>query len=123
MIRTFAKSAFMFLLVVGVGCGQTAVPNVGAVDVSGTVKGPNGKPLKDLILNFQPTGGNAQQSAFPIKPDGTFTGKMNAGKYTYFISADGRKNEAGFKTLPAGWKEGSLDRQVDVAGGKIELTF
>jgi hypothetical protein len=109
------------------GCGGYDKTTPGTdVEVSGSVNGPDGKPLKDCMIYFQPTGGLAQPAQFPIK-DGKFSGKMLTGTYTYYINApqtgDVKKGEAAIKGLPEAWKAGSLDRQVVVKGGEITLKF
>lgn len=109
------------------GCGGYEKTTPGTdVEVSGSVNGPDGKPLKDCMIYFQPTGGLAQPAQFPLK-DGKFSGKMLTGTYTYYINApqmgDVRKGEAAIKGLPEGWKAGSLDRQVQVKGGELTLKF
>ena len=92
------------------------------VDVSGKVNGPNGKPLNNVLIYFQATGGAAQGVNFPIK-EGKFSGKMNAGKYTYYIGGEGPKYEALLKSIPQKWKEGAMDRQVDINAGEVDIKF
>lgn len=128
MNRRIAFGFLAFSLTAFVGCGGYISTTPGKdVDVSGTVNGPDGKPVKDVVLYFQPTGGDAMPIQFPIK-NGSFSGKMIAGKYTYYLGApqtgpDVRKAEAILKSFPGPWKEGSLDRQIDVSGGVLELKF
>jgi hypothetical protein len=112
-----------------IGCSGYVSTTPGTdVDVSGTVRGPDGKPLNDVVLYFQPTGGEAMPNQFPLK-NGSFSGKMIVGKYTYYLGAplqtgpSQKKAETILKTMPASWKEGSLDRQIDVSGGTLELKF
>lgn len=92
------------------------------VDVSGKVNGPDGKPLNNVLIYFQATAGNAQGVNFPIK-DGKFSGKMNAGKYTYYIGGEGSKFESSLKPLPKQWKEPSMDRQIEAKAGELEIKF
>lgn len=111
-----------------VGCSGYVSTSPGSeVDVSGKINGPDGKPLNDVFLHFQPTGGDAMPIQFPLK-NGSFSGKMIAGKYTYYLGApesgpNARKAETILKSLPATWKAGSLDRQISVSGGPLELKF
>jgi hypothetical protein len=100
-----------------IGCGSVK-QNPEPVDVSGRVT-QGGKPVSDVIFTFQPTGPGSAQATLPVKA-GEFRGKVNPGRYTYFIS-EGR-NLAAFKTIPEKYRSGSLERQIDVAEGK-DLTI
>lgn len=128
MYRRIVISVLAFPVLGLVGCTGYVSTTPGVdVEVSGTVNGPDGKPVKDVVLYFQPTGGEAMPIQFPLK-NGTFSGRMIAGKYTYFLGApqmgsDIRKAETILKSFPATWKEGSLDRQISVSGGVLELKF
>jgi hypothetical protein len=94
------------------------------VDVSGKVPAPSGKSVAGYNLFFQPTAGEAQQVQFPIKPDGTFEGKIVAGKYTYYlIPGKGNATEKALESFPEAYRKGSLDRQIDVKAGSLELKF
>ena len=46
------------------GCGGTTPATSTEVDVTGTVTGASGAPLKDVELQFQATGGTARQATF-----------------------------------------------------------
>ena len=129
MNRRIAVCILAFPLLSFVGCsGYVSTSSGTDVEVSGTVNGPDGKPVKDVVLYFQPTGGEAMPNQFPLK-NGSFSGKMIAGKYTYYLGApvqagtDQRKAETILKSMPAAWKAGSLDRQISVSGGTLELKF
>lgn len=123
MLSRFA--IFVSLLTVAslTGCGGYIQTEAGQqIDVSGIVNGPDSKPLNNVMIHFQATGGAAQGVNFPVK-DGKFSGKMNAGKYTYYLGGEGPKMEAALKSIPQTWKAGSLDRQIDVKAGDIPIKF
>ncbi len=117
-------SAAVLVVLAGLaGCGQsTPTPGVQG-EVSGTVT-TSGKPVKDLAVYFHPTGGAAQPTALKIGADGTFSGSVVAGKYSWYLvapadakPADQAKAATALKTIPAAYLEASMDRQIDVAGG------
>lgn len=128
MIRRIAFCILVLPIGSFAGCSGYISTTPGTdVEVSGTVNGPDGKPVKDVVLYFQPTGGDAMPNQFPLK-NGSFSGRMIAGKYTYYLGApqsgpEVRKTETILKSFPATWKEGSLDRQINVSGGALELKF
>ena len=99
------------------GCGGTTPATSTEVDVTGTVTGASGAPLKDVELQFQATGGTARQATFTLKADGKFGGTMTAGKYTYFFNELPGK-AAAFNGVPAGFRQGSMDRQIEVKAGQ-----
>jgi hypothetical protein len=107
------------------GCGGGLVPESGEeVQVSGKVPAPAGKSLAGYNIQFQATGGKARQATFPIGGDGSFSGPMTKGKYTYFLTpGKGAATEKALEAFPEAYRQGSLDRQVDVNGGEIELKF
>ncbi len=107
------------------GCGYREPMSTKEVEVSGKVTLPDNLPTKDLRISFFATGQPAVSNAMPLGADGTFKGKLISGKYTYFVSGfsdDDRKAAPILAKLPANYKEGSLDRQMDIGGGG-ELTL
>lgn len=111
-----------------IGCGpDTPTPGV-QVDVTGSLTDAAGKPMKDVNVTFHPTGGASQPVSLKVGPDGTFSGKVVAGKYSWFVApqeakagSERLKTEA-LKGIPAAFLEPSLDRQLDVsAGAKLDL--
>ena len=128
MNRRIALGTLCTVVLILAGCGGYIKTESGKeVEVSGRVNGPDGKPLKDIAIWFQGTGGASQSVMFATKADGTFTGKMNAGKYTFYLGAplqgDTKKAEIVLKGLPEVWKAGALERQIDVSGGTLEIKF
>ena len=113
-------ATLMLVLVLG-GCGyrdpgKTSDP----VEITGRVS-KGGRPVSDVVLNLQPTG-EGTQATLPVK-GGDFRGSITPGKYTYFISeANGRPSA--FASIPEKYREGSLDRQVEIEKGKsLDLTL
>ena len=122
--RRSSLLAVLIAVVALSGCGGD-VPEPGKeVDVTGKVVAPAGKSVAGFTIYFQPTGGKAQPIGFPIQQDSTFSGKMMSGKYTYSLApGKGAATEKALEAFPEAYRKGSLDRQIDVNGGEIELKF
>ena len=126
-MRNSFWAAALFATVALVGCGYDNPKTGSEVDVSGTVTGPDGKALTGVSITFQPAEAGARPSSFPLKADGTFSGKMIVGKYLYSVSAGegDRKGEAIVSKLPDNYKKVDENRKVEVtsSGGVLKLTF
>lgn len=101
------------------GCGEITPDSQQQVNVTGAVTDATGRPVKDVALNFQPTGGTATPAVLKLGPDGRFTFKMAAGEYTWYLSAvesgpDRVRSGAALKAIPEKYQAGSLDRRVKV---------
>ncbi len=106
------------------GCGPT-VPDPGEeVQVTGKVPAPAGKSVAGYNIAFQATGGKARQASFPLAADGSFSGQMMKGKYSYYLTpGKGAATEKALEAFPEPYRQGSLDRQIDVNGGEVQLKF
>jgi len=95
------------------GCSGKVTPRVNPapIEVSGTVT-IAGKPVNDVVINFQPTGPGSLPALLTVK-DGKFQGHANPGRYTYFVTP-GQSKEA-FKSVPEKYRAGAMDRQFSVA--------
>lgn len=129
--------ALIGLLVGLTGCGKE-VPTPGeTADVTGTLT-QGGKPLGNLLIKFQPTGGTAQPAQVKTDAGGAFRARMVAGSYSWYLvipeagseeGADVKKAEArklanALKAVPAAYREASLDRQIEVeSGAKLDLVI
>lgn len=103
------------------GCGYTTPDSSQEVDVTGTVTNASGAPVKDVEVQFQATGGTARQATFKVGANGTFSGKMTVGKYTYYFTEISGKTTA-FNSIPTGYRQAIMDRTIEVkASGPIEL--
>jgi hypothetical protein len=96
-----------------VGCSVDPGKNPDMVEVQGKVT-VNSKPLTGVTVNFQPTGVGTQ-ATMPVK-DGSFKGSITPGKYTYYVTEG--SNTASYKSVPSKYREGSLDRQIDIGAGQ-----
>ena len=126
MTLRLSGSALLAALLTIAGCGYDSSTTADSVDVSGTVKGPDGNPLGNVTLFFVATEKGTIPTQFPLKADGAFAGKMTPGTYSYYVGPahDGdKKGEALAQQLPESYKKASLDRPVKVKGGVIELKF
>lgn len=103
------------------GCGyKDPGKNPEPVEVSGRLT-KGGRPVSDVVLNLQPTG-NGTQATLAVK-GGDFRGSITPGKYTYYISEASGK-AAAFASIPDKYREGSLDRQLEIEQGKsLDLTL
>ena len=104
------------------GCGyETPAPGT-PVDVTGRIT-LAGRPLRDVVVQLQPTGGTAQQAVLKIGPDGSFAGRVMAGRYSWYVAApDASRAEAHkavpvMKSVPPAYREASMERQVDITAG------
>lgn len=114
------------VLVAAVGCGYIEPSPVEDVDISGTVTGPDGQPVKDVNVYFQPASGGAQPAGFKLGADGSFSGKIKAGTYTYYlvpVSEGDARGEAILKKLPEQYKKADDKRTVKASGGRVELKW
>ena len=113
------------LLVLAVGCGYVEPSPIQDVEISGVVNGPDGQPIKDVNVYFQPASAGAQPAGFKLGADGSFAGKIKAGTYTYYlvpVSEGDQRGEAILKRLPENYKKADEKRTVS-AGGKVELKW
>ena len=124
MSRLVALAPLMIVLAALTGCGGDVPASGEEVDVSGKVPAPAGKSIAGYNIFFQATGGKGRMAQFPLPADGTFSGKMMAGTYTYYLTpGKGGATEQALEGFPEAYRKGSLDRQVEVKGGAIELKF
>lgn len=107
-----------FLVLAGLalaGCGSVP-PTEPEVEVMATVT-KGGKPVSDVVINFQPTGLGLPK--FIDVKDGQFLTTLVPGTYTYYFTAG--KDKAAFEEIPKGYREGSMDRQIEVKTGNLDL--
>lgn len=123
--RTISLFAIVGAMIGLAGCsGYVSTTEGVQVNVTGKVPAPAGKSVKDFIIFFQPTAGEAQQVQFPLDASGSFSGKMVAGQYTYYlIPGKGAATEKALDSFPEAYRRGSLDRQIEVKAGTLELKF
>ncbi len=120
----FLALAPLLVVLFAAGCGGDVPASGEEVDVSGKVPAPAGKSIAGYNLFFQATGGKAQQVHFTLPADGTFSGKMVSGTYTYYLTpGKGSATEQALEAFPEAYRKGSLDRQIEVKGGPLELKF
>jgi hypothetical protein len=124
-----SRRLFLFALAVAAcsfaGCGGGVVPESGEeVQVTGKVPPPAGKSLSGFSIQFLTTGGKGRQATMPLSADGSFSGPMMKGKYSYsLVATKAPATEQALESFPDAYKKASLDRQIDVNGGEIALKF
>ena len=107
------KRLITFLTLALVGCsGNIPVgTNPDPVTITANVS-MAGSPVDGLKLNFQVIG-DGLPAVMDIK-NGTASGPVTPGNYTWFVS--GSEKDLEDKKIPAEYREGSMDRKVDVSG-------
>jgi hypothetical protein len=100
-----------------IGCGVNPGKTPDPVDLSGKVT-LAGKPVSDVSIFFQPTGPSGVPAEFPLI-NGGFKGKGTPGKFTYYFTEG--KNASAFRAIPAKYKSGSMERQIDIGSDPVDL--
>lgn len=112
------RKSLLLLALVAMGCGPNVSPNPEPTPISGKVT-LGGKPVSGVMLNLQPTGPGSLPKIIAVN-EGSFQAELNPGKYAYFFSR-GPSAET-FESIPADYKEASLDREIEVVAGE-DLEF
>ena len=111
------RNVFAVLVLFACGCGGASVqPNPEPVSVTVNLT-QAGKPLTDVNFNFQPTGAGLPAVVPVVK--GTFQAQVTPGTYTWYITPG--KSPQAFAAIPAGFREGAMDRQLEIAAGAAPL--
>jgi hypothetical protein len=100
-----------------VGCGAEP-PTEPSIEVMATVTN-GGKPVSDVVLNFQPTG-LGMPKVVDVK-DGAFLTTMTPGTYTYFFTPGPAKDA--FEAIPEAYRAATLERQIEIKDGQLELAI
>ncbi len=122
-------TAAALVIVAGLtGCGQETPTPGTSVDVTGTVTA-GGRPVQDAYVYLHAVGGKAQPIYFKLGTDGSFSGKVIAGEYSWYVTvpdgvkgSDKQKGEAALKSIPEAFRAASLDRKISISdGSKLDL--
>ncbi|MFM7166902.1 MAG: hypothetical protein ACKO3T_16820 [Planctomycetaceae bacterium] len=110
------KSIFALLLVAAVaGCSQNIPVGTNPEPVNVTINVTlGGAPVDGLKFNFQPVG-DGLPAIIDIK-NGAASGPVTPGNYTWYVS--GSEKDLTDKKIPEQYREGSMDRKVDIKGGE-----
>ena len=109
MLRSFA-----LLLLCVTGCSQNISVGTNPEPVNITINvTQGGAPVDGLKFNFQPVG-DGLPAVLDIKA-GAASGPVTPGSYTWFIS--GSEKDLADKKIADQFREGSMDRKVDVSAG------
>jgi len=109
----------VLIVLVLFGCTGNPGTNPDAVDIDGKVT-LAGKDVNGVVLNLQVTGTGTPLTMVVSK--GAVKGKVTPGKYTYFLSQGTSATE--FKAVPAKYREGSLEREIEIKGpGMVDFKF
>lgn len=105
-----------------VGCGPNVTKRADPTKFSGTIKGVDGKPLKDITIQFLPQFLGSIQTAALVKVDGKFDVDLLPGKYVIMIEPT--KNRDAFKSVPAKYHNADKANEMDIVAGKdIEINL
>lgn len=128
MIR-FIASATLLAALLTTGCSSYVETEAGQrVEISGTLTGPDGKPMKDVGLQFFAMGGLAQQVVLPVDSNGKFKGEVVVGKYSFYCTEQygtgAAKSRAALAKVADKYKEASESRTVEIKeAGVYDLKF
>ena len=119
MTRTIIGLAAVAGLTAGLGCGVEKMPD--PVEISGTVKYADGKPVKDVQLVLRPKG-EGHMAGGPLGPDGTFTVKAVPGEFMFYFqplegSKDKTRVKSAFAVVPRSYQDVSVDHTVSLSTG------
>lgn len=110
----------LLALIAGLALGCSSSPPLKSdpVDVTLTVVGPTGQPVKDVILNCFPTNSNQSPGGGKLDANGKVATKLITGKYTFGFEGQ----PAGMKAIPAKYHQNDAANSFEVTGpGNIEL--
>lgn len=103
-----------------VGCSSDPGTIGSSSEVTGKVTYADGKPVKDVRLNFFPNTSSQNPASVELKADGTFSTKLMSGKYTYAFEAT--KKAPSLKSIPPEYHTNSAEHAIEVEPGKpIEI--
>jgi hypothetical protein len=112
------RQSIVILLFVLAGCGTRVVKNPDPIEISGKVQLAGGRPVTAVVFNLQPTAGGSQ-AVIPLK-NGEFKATVTPGRYTYYITEGSAKDpqaKESYSAIPAKFREGAMDRQIEIAAG------
>lgn len=120
MTRRAALALSALCAVTLAGCNSDPGRRADPASVSGTLTGPDGKPMKNVTLLFTPDFPEGASAGAKVGADGKFTVQIIPGPYLYYLdaaSADGK----GGKGLEK-YTSPSVGRKVTVAaGGSLDV--
>ncbi len=110
------------LLVALVGCSSATTKMADPVPITGTLTSADGQPVGNVLLMLQPTVTGFMVGC-EVDKDGKFTGEAVPGSYAWFInrSAKATDADAALAKVKEDLQRGSLDRQVKVGSGSVDI--
>lgn len=117
MRRTTLLGAMLVLVLVGCHAPVEIIPD--PVEVSGKVVYTDGKPVKNVTLELQPTGVGLP-TTMKVGPDGSAKGKLVPGQYVYFFSAP--KGATALASIPTKYHAANKEHQSTFSSsGEFEI--
>jgi hypothetical protein len=113
------------LTVMGCGSGGEHVPSgLNFIDVTGTVNGPDGKPLKSGSVHFGPLDPKSGRDELAGIVDGKFTLKMATGNYRVAFNMKNEDGVAPRSNIPAKYtKYDSSNLTTEIKSGMSPLAY
>ena len=114
--------SFALLLVALIGCSSATTKMAEPVPISGSLTGADGQPVGNVLLMLQPTVTGFMVGC-EVDKEGRFTGEAVPGSYAWFInrSAKATDADAALAKVKEDLQRGSLDRQVKVGSGSVDI--
>lgn len=106
------------------GCSGSVSNRAAPTKFTGNITGADGKPLRDVTLQFLPQFLGSIQTATKVGADGKFEVELLPGKYVFMVEPV-RGKEASFKTVAAKYHNADKANEMDVVAGSeivIKLT-
>lgn len=99
------------------GCSQAPPQRTAPVNVTGKVTHA-GQPLGNVLVTFHPLD-VGHPGIFTVNPDGTFSGELVAGNYSYYVGkSTAPTSDAVIKKVDPKYYEANLERSVAVQDGQ-----
>lgn len=126
MLRSMYAIALFIVGLVVVGCGQ---PSSGAgtpIDTTITVTGPDGQPLKDVVLKLLATSSATQPTFFKLDGKPVEAKSVLPGKYIYYFEEietgpQAAASRAALKKLAIDVQSPNEKNQVELKAGGVTI--
>lgn len=104
-----------------IGCGQSVSNRAAPTKFNGHITGTDGKPVRDITIQFLPQFLGSIQTAAKVGAAGKFEVELLPGKYVIMIEPNKGK-QAEFKLIPIKYHSANKENEIDVVAGKeIEI--
>jgi hypothetical protein len=113
----FSATIMAVIAAGAIGCTQATTLKEAPVSVSGKVS-QAGKPVGEVLVSFHPLD-KGHVVSLPVNADGTFTGEMISGNYSYYVGKSPAHSSAtALAKVDPKYYEPAMDRSISVESGK-----